>query len=183
MQISAINYGSGALYVKGANTRERRNITGRVRVQGRRELLFSTLAAVELSDSRTELLNSKLNYLFCVYSRVSPLLLSFDLWVRVFSSSKTLETLFVRVFKEIWREQGEKWQGGQHFWVHLHFQETIFWGHLSDFCFMQRLESYYKRNYKDYFGVIEGTLRQKVQNKEQLTESEQRILEWLDKNK
>nr|GMD01920.1 Photosystem I PsaN, reaction centre subunit N [Ipomoea batatas] len=119
MQISAINYGSGALYVKGANTRESRNITGRVRVQGRRELLFSTLAAVELSDSRTELLNK-----------------------------------FLKKSEEN-KEKNDK----------------------------ERLESYYKRNYKDYFGVIEGTLRQKVQNKEQLTESEQRILEWLDKNK
>nr|GMC96099.1 inositol oxygenase 2-like [Ipomoea batatas] len=109
----------GALYVKGANTRERRNITGRVRVQGRRELLFSTLAAVELSDSRTELLNK-----------------------------------FLKKSEEN-KEKNDK----------------------------ERLESYYKRNYKDYFGVIEGTLRQKVQNKEQLTESEQRILEWLDKNK
>ncbi|CAK9183944.1 unnamed protein product [Ilex paraguariensis] len=43
----------------------------------------------------------------------------------------------------------------------------------------ERLESYYKRNYRDYFGLLEGSLRQK---KEQLSESEKGILEWLDKN-
>ncbi|XP_027111280.1 uncharacterized protein [Coffea arabica] len=44
----------------------------------------------------------------------------------------------------------------------------------------ERLDSYYKRNYKDYFGLLEGTLKQK---KEQLSESEKGILEWLEKNK
>ncbi|XP_055811382.1 uncharacterized protein LOC129881074 [Solanum dulcamara] len=44
----------------------------------------------------------------------------------------------------------------------------------------ERLDSYYKRNYKDYFGYLEGTLKQK---KEELTESEQGILDWLEKNK
>ena len=44
----------------------------------------------------------------------------------------------------------------------------------------KRLDSYYKRNYKDYFGLLEGTLKQK---KEQLSESEKGILEWLEKNK
>ncbi|XP_019151057.1 PREDICTED: uncharacterized protein LOC109147855 [Ipomoea nil] len=118
MLISAINYVSGALYVKGADTRERRNITGRVKAQGRRELLFSTLAAVEISDSKTELLNK-----------------------------------FLKKSEEN-KEKNDK----------------------------ERLESYYKRNYKDYFGVLEGTLRQKLENKEQISESEQKILEWLDKN-
>ncbi|CAI9091400.1 OLC1v1026425C1 [Oldenlandia corymbosa var. corymbosa] len=45
----------------------------------------------------------------------------------------------------------------------------------------ERLDSYYKRNYRDYFSSIEGTLRQK--NKEELSESEKSILEWLDNNK
>ncbi|KAL3523674.1 hypothetical protein ACH5RR_016508 [Cinchona calisaya] len=44
----------------------------------------------------------------------------------------------------------------------------------------ERLDSYYKRNYKDYFGLLEGSLKQK---KEQLSESEKGILEWLEKNK
>jgi hypothetical protein len=44
----------------------------------------------------------------------------------------------------------------------------------------QRLDDYYKRNYRDYFGLIEGPARQKEEN--ELTESEKRILEWLDKN-
>jgi len=45
----------------------------------------------------------------------------------------------------------------------------------------QRLDDYYKRNYKDYFGRIEGPAREKKE--EERTESEKRILEWLDKNK
>ncbi|KAL9238536.1 hypothetical protein vseg_012941 [Gypsophila vaccaria] len=45
----------------------------------------------------------------------------------------------------------------------------------------ERMDDYYKRNYKDYFGFVEGTLRQK--DKDQLSESERGILEWLDKNK
>jgi hypothetical protein len=50
-------------------------------------------------------------------------------------------------------------------------------------CFsvaFQRLDDYYKRNYRDYFGLMEGQARQKKEN--ELTESEKRILEWLDKN-
>lgn len=43
----------------------------------------------------------------------------------------------------------------------------------------QRLDSYYKRNYKDYFGLLEGGLKEK----EDLSEAEKGILEWLDKNK
>ncbi|KAL2541507.1 Photosystem I reaction centre subunit N [Abeliophyllum distichum] len=43
----------------------------------------------------------------------------------------------------------------------------------------ERLDSYYKRNYKDYFGLLEGSLRQKTD----LTESEKGILEWLERNK
>ncbi|KAG8390810.1 hypothetical protein BUALT_Bualt01G0122300 [Buddleja alternifolia] len=43
----------------------------------------------------------------------------------------------------------------------------------------ERLDSYYKRNYKDYFGLLEGDLRQK----KDLSESEKGILEWLDNNK
>eukprot|EP00262_Sarcandra_glabra_P010984 TRINITY_DN26695_c0_g1_i1.p1 TRINITY_DN26695_c0_g1~~TRINITY_DN26695_c0_g1_i1.p1 ORF type:complete len:125 (-),score=24.88 TRINITY_DN26695_c0_g1_i1:156-530(-) len=44
----------------------------------------------------------------------------------------------------------------------------------------ERLDSYYKRNYKDYFDFVEGTLRAK---NEELSESEKGILEWLQTNK
>jgi hypothetical protein len=44
---------------------------------------------------------------------------------------------------------------------------------------LQRLESYYKRNYKDYFEFVEGTLKEK----KELSESEKGILDWLQKNK
>lgn len=44
---------------------------------------------------------------------------------------------------------------------------------------LQRLDSYYKRNYRDYFGFSEGTLKEK----KDLTESEKGILEWLEANK
>ncbi|KAK6138019.1 hypothetical protein DH2020_028246 [Rehmannia glutinosa] len=43
----------------------------------------------------------------------------------------------------------------------------------------ERLDSYYKRNYKDYFGLLEGDLKQK----KELSESEKGILEWLENNK
>ncbi|KAL0403547.1 UNVERIFIED_CONTAM: hypothetical protein Sradi_1995500 [Sesamum radiatum] len=43
----------------------------------------------------------------------------------------------------------------------------------------ERLDSYYKRNYRDYFGVLEGDLKQK----KELSESEKGILEWLENNK
>ncbi|CAA0814379.1 Methyltransferase family protein [Striga hermonthica] len=43
----------------------------------------------------------------------------------------------------------------------------------------ERLDSYYKRNYKDYFGVLEGELKQK----KELSESENDILEWLERNR
>ncbi|KAL2928594.1 Photosystem I reaction center subunit N chloroplastic [Bienertia sinuspersici] len=45
----------------------------------------------------------------------------------------------------------------------------------------ERLDGYYKRNYKDYFGFVEGNLKSK--DKEQLSESERGILDWLEKNK
>ncbi|KMT01019.1 hypothetical protein BVRB_9g222810 [Beta vulgaris subsp. vulgaris] len=45
----------------------------------------------------------------------------------------------------------------------------------------ERLDGYYKRNYKDYFGFAEGSL--KAKDKEQLSESERGILDWLEKNK
>ncbi|KAJ8542259.1 hypothetical protein K7X08_017125 [Anisodus acutangulus] len=45
----------------------------------------------------------------------------------------------------------------------------------------ERLDGYYKRNYRDYFGFVEGSLKQKKE--EELTESEQGILKWLEKNK
>ncbi|XP_077233472.1 photosystem I reaction center subunit N [Tasmannia lanceolata] len=43
----------------------------------------------------------------------------------------------------------------------------------------ERLDSYYKRNYKDYFGFVEGSLKGK---EGELSESEKGILEWLQKN-
>ncbi|KAL2249314.1 UNVERIFIED_CONTAM: hypothetical protein Sindi_2405100 [Sesamum indicum] len=43
----------------------------------------------------------------------------------------------------------------------------------------ERLDSYYKRNYRDYFGLLEGDLKQK----KELSESEKGILEWLENNK
>ena len=46
---------------------------------------------------------------------------------------------------------------------------------------MQRLDSYYKRNYKDYFEFVEGSLNGK--EGQQLTESEKGILDWLKSNK
>ncbi|KAB5520665.1 hypothetical protein DKX38_024984 [Salix brachista] len=47
--------------------------------------------------------------------------------------------------------------------------------------FFKRMDSYYKRNYKDYFDFVEGSLRGK--NEQDLTESEKGILDWLQKNK
>lgn len=43
----------------------------------------------------------------------------------------------------------------------------------------ERMDNYYKRNYKDYFELLEGSLKQK----DELTESEKGILKWLDKNR
>ncbi|KAL4576714.1 hypothetical protein LXL04_012812 [Taraxacum kok-saghyz] len=43
----------------------------------------------------------------------------------------------------------------------------------------ERLDSYYKRNYMDYFAFEEGTLRQK----KELTEAEKGILDWLQANR
>ncbi|KAJ0010702.1 hypothetical protein Pint_33660 [Pistacia integerrima] len=45
----------------------------------------------------------------------------------------------------------------------------------------ERLDSYYKRNYKDYFEFIEGSL--KAKEDQQLSESEKGILDWLQTNK
>ncbi|KAF7044017.1 hypothetical protein CFC21_053303 [Triticum aestivum] len=45
----------------------------------------------------------------------------------------------------------------------------------------ERRDAVYKRNYKDYFGFMEGPVREKPA--EELTESEKGILAWLDKNK
>lgn len=49
------------------------------------------------------------------------------------------------------------------------------------FWFPQRLDDYYKRNYKDYFELIEGSVRGKKD--ELLSESDKGIREWLEKNK
>uniref|UniRef100_A0A1J3FH78 Photosystem I reaction center subunit N, chloroplastic n=1 Tax=Noccaea caerulescens TaxID=107243 RepID=A0A1J3FH78_NOCCA len=45
----------------------------------------------------------------------------------------------------------------------------------------ERLDSYYKRNYKDYFEFVEGSIKGKTEA--ELSESEKRILEWLKSNK
>ncbi|XWS68144.1 hypothetical protein CRYUN_Cryun04dG0066000 [Craigia yunnanensis] len=45
----------------------------------------------------------------------------------------------------------------------------------------ERMENYYKRNYKDYFEFVEGTLKGK--SEQQLTESEKGILDWLKANR
>ncbi|KAH0872360.1 hypothetical protein HID58_069722 [Brassica napus] len=45
----------------------------------------------------------------------------------------------------------------------------------------RRLDSYYKRNYKDYFEFVEGSTKGKTEA--ELSESEKRILEWLKANK
>ena len=52
---------------------------------------------------------------------------------------------------------------------------------LCFFYIFQRRDDVYKRNYKDYFGFMEGLVREK--KVEELTESEKGILAWLDKNK
>ncbi|TKY51048.1 hypothetical protein E2542_SST22556 [Spatholobus suberectus] len=44
----------------------------------------------------------------------------------------------------------------------------------------ERLDSYYKRNYKDYFESMGGTLKGKDG---QLSDTEKGILDWLQKNK
>ncbi|KAF9621150.1 hypothetical protein IFM89_016644, partial [Coptis chinensis] len=44
-----------------------------------------------------------------------------------------------------------------------------------------RRDDFYKRNYKDYFEFMKGSLEGKKE--EQLTESEKGILEWLKTNK
>eukprot|EP00250_Pteridium_aquilinum_P005276 c15394_g1_i1 orf=72-488(+) len=43
----------------------------------------------------------------------------------------------------------------------------------------ERLDSYYNRNFKEYFEFLEGTIR----NKSELTENEKDILKWLDKTR
>jgi hypothetical protein len=45
----------------------------------------------------------------------------------------------------------------------------------------QRVDSYYKRNYKDYFEFVEGGLQGKEEGK--LSEAEKGILDWLKANK
>uniref|UniRef100_A0A1D1Y4K3 Photosystem I reaction center subunit N, chloroplastic n=1 Tax=Anthurium amnicola TaxID=1678845 RepID=A0A1D1Y4K3_9ARAE len=45
----------------------------------------------------------------------------------------------------------------------------------------ERLDSYYKRNYKDYFELLEGSNSGK--NDELLSESDKGIRRWLQKNK
>jgi len=42
-----------------------------------------------------------------------------------------------------------------------------------------RLQDYYKRNFKEYFEFVEGSVR----NKQELTPAEKAIVEWLKNNK
>jgi hypothetical protein len=44
---------------------------------------------------------------------------------------------------------------------------------------LQRLDDFYKRNYKEYFEFVEGSVR----NKKELSEAEKGIVEWLAKHK
>ncbi|XP_010248359.1 PREDICTED: uncharacterized protein LOC104591251 [Nelumbo nucifera] len=44
----------------------------------------------------------------------------------------------------------------------------------------ERLDDYYKRNYKDYFEFLEGSIKAK---KDKLSEAEKGILDWLQTNK
>ncbi|CAK8573823.1 unnamed protein product [Lathyrus sativus] len=44
----------------------------------------------------------------------------------------------------------------------------------------ERVDSYYKRNYKDYFEFIEGSLKGKDGK---ISEAEKGILDWLEANK
>ncbi|KAH8947544.1 hypothetical protein BDL97_11G047700 [Sphagnum fallax] len=43
----------------------------------------------------------------------------------------------------------------------------------------ERLDDFYKRNYKEYFEFVEGSVR----NKKELSEAEKGIVEWLAKHK
>lgn len=45
---------------------------------------------------------------------------------------------------------------------------------------LQRVDSYYKRNYKDYFEFIEGSLKGKDGK---VSEAQKGILDWLEANK
>lgn len=45
----------------------------------------------------------------------------------------------------------------------------------------KRLDSYYERNFKEYFEFVEGTLRNK--NETELSETEKGILKWLEKSR
>ncbi|MQL69907.1 hypothetical protein Taro_002187 [Colocasia esculenta] len=49
------------------------------------------------------------------------------------------------------------------------------------FFYSQRLDSYYKRNYKDYFDFVEGANRGK--SDELLSESDKGIRRWLENNR
>ncbi|XP_009798910.1 uncharacterized protein LOC107781256 [Nicotiana tabacum] len=110
-------YSLSRFYVQAADTKEIKVTTKKETWHGRRELIFSTvIAAVQVNDSKTELLQRYLK--------------------------KSEEN----------KAKNDK----------------------------ERLDSYYKRNYGDYFGFLEGDLKQK---KEQLTEAEQGILKWLETNK
>ncbi|RWW53011.1 hypothetical protein BHE74_00040539 [Ensete ventricosum] len=52
---------------------------------------------------------------------------------------------------------------------------------VDGFPLSQRLDDNYRRNYKDYFEFIEGSVKDKTE--ELLSESEKDILKWLQKNR
>lgn len=63
----------------------------------------------------------------------------------------------------------------------MHLSSKIYDVHFIIIMIMlQRLDSYYKRNYKDYFEFVEGASKG---NQEQLSEAEKGIIDWLQKNK
>lgn len=188
--------------VQAIHRREGKGSTAtRTADMGRRSgLLLSTVlvAASQVSDSRTELLKSKnVIHLLCFLSS-SPLSIYFHFLYKL-SVLAVLPIiwyfLFARISEEIRRKQGKKWQGGKEKrkekknsdmiilkapFSRCWFCQTqlIFHSRLFDIG-LQRLDNYYKRNYKDYFEFVEGSLSRK----EELSESEKGILEWLQKNK
>ncbi|XP_038991117.1 L-type lectin-domain containing receptor kinase S.6-like [Hibiscus syriacus] len=57
-------------------------------------------------------------------------------------------------------------------------EEIFVWNFLEN---GKRMEKYYRRNYKDYFEFVEGTLKGKKE--QELSEAEKGILDWLKANK
>lgn len=150
---------------------------------GRRGIFLSTVvAALQATDSRTELLNSN----FPTISIYLYIYLSY-----FYHSHSKLSNVF-RVSEEDRGKQSQKRQGGDdkcllitigHSVIHVLISEV--WYLLRGLIVVilwkwQRLDSYYKRNYKDYFEAVEGTLRR---SDGELSDAEKDISKWLEKNK